>query len=131
MKEHIRKRKIMAVTLTGSLANFLLLVFKFVAGVLGHSSAMIADAVHSLSDFVTDVIVLLFINISSKPKDEGHDYGHGKYETLATTIIGIVLMCVGAAFSGMVRTRYLDFILEANSWKVLARSHLLPPLSLF
>lgn len=61
MKEHIRKRKIMAVTLTGSLANFLLLVFKFVAGVLGHSSAMIADAVHSLSDFVTDVIVLLFI----------------------------------------------------------------------
>lgn len=45
---------------------------------------------------MTDVIVLLFINISSKPKDEGHDYGHGKYETLATTIIGIVLMCVGA-----------------------------------
>ena len=131
MKEHIRKRKIMAVTLTGSLANFLLLVFKFVAGVLGHSSAMIADAVHSLSDFVTDVIVLLFINISSKPKDEGHDYGHGKYETLATTIIGIVLMCVGAGLSGMVRTRYLDFILEANSWKVPARSHLLPPLSLF
>ena len=67
----------MAVTLIGSLANFLLLVFKFIAGVLGHSSAMIADAVHSLSDFVTDVIVLLFINISSKPKDEGHDYGHG------------------------------------------------------
>ena len=64
MKEHIRKRKIMAVTLIGSLANFLLLVFKFIAGVLGHSSAMIADAVHSLSDFVTDVIVLLFINIT-------------------------------------------------------------------
>ena len=66
MKEHIRKRKIMAVTLIGSLANFLLLVFKFVAGVLGHSSAMIADAVHSLSDFVTDVIVLLFINRPSR-----------------------------------------------------------------
>ena len=58
----------MAVTLVGSLANFLLLVFKFMAGVLGHSSAMVADAVHSLSDFVTDIIVLLFINISSKPK---------------------------------------------------------------
>lgn len=85
----------MAVTLLGSLANFLLLVFKFVAGWLGHSSAMIADAVHSLSDFVTDIIVLLFINISSKPKDESHDYGHGKYETLATSIIGIVLLCVG------------------------------------
>lgn len=95
MKAHTRKREIVIVTLIGSLVDFLLLVFKFAAGVLGHSGAMIADAVHSLSDFVTDVIVLLFINISSKPKDEGHDYGHGKYETLATSIIGIVLMCVG------------------------------------
>ena len=91
-----RKKEIIGITLLGSVANFLLLVFKFVAGFLGHSSAMIADAVHSLSDFVTDVIVLLFINISSKPKDESHDYGHGKYETLATSIIGIVLMGVGA-----------------------------------
>ncbi|MCD7848707.1 MAG: cation diffusion facilitator family transporter [Parabacteroides sp.] len=95
MKAHTRKREIVIVTLIGSLVDFLLLVFKFAAGVLGHSGAMIVDAVHSLSDFVTDVIVLLFINISSKPKDEGHDYGHGKYETLATSIIGIVLMCVG------------------------------------
>ena len=131
MKEHIRKRKIMAVTLTGSFANFLLLVFKFIAGVLGHSSAMIADAVHSLSDFVTDIIVLLFINISSKPKDEGHDYGHGKYETLATTIIGIVLMCVGVGLFWDGAKRFSDFILGTNSWKALVRSHLLPPLSLF
>lgn len=85
----------MRVTVLGSIGNFLLLVFKFVAGFVGHSSAMIADAVHSLSDFVTDIIVLVFINISSKPKDEDHDYGHGKYETLATSIIGIVLLCVG------------------------------------
>lgn len=96
MKEPIRKKRIMAVTMAGSFANFLLLVFKLMAGVLGHSSAMVADAVHSLSDFVTDVIVLLFINISSKPKDKGHEYGHGKYETLATTIIGILLIGVGA-----------------------------------
>ncbi len=85
----------MTVTLIGSFANFILLTFKFVAGVVGHSGAMIADAVHSLSDFVTDVIVLLFIHISSKPKDEGHDYGHGKFETLATTVIGLILLCVG------------------------------------
>ena len=85
-----RKKEIMRVTLLGSFANFVLLVFKFVAGIWGHSSAMIADAVHSLSDFVTDIIVLLFVNISSKPKDESHDYGHGKYETLATSIVGIV-----------------------------------------
>lgn len=95
MSGESRKKKIVAVTVLGSVANFLLLVFKFIAGFLGHSSAMIADAVHSLSDFVTDIIVLLFINISSKPKDESHDYGHGKYETLATSIIGIVLLFVG------------------------------------
>ena len=85
----------MKVTLLGSLANLLLLIFKFVAGILGHSSAMVADAVHSLSDFITDVVVLLFVKISSKPKDEGHDYGHGKYETFATLIIGVVLLMVG------------------------------------
>ena len=90
-----REKDIVRVTLGGSLVNFFLLVFKFIAGFWGHSSAMIADAVHSLSDFVTDVIVLIFINISSKPKDEEHEYGHGKYETLATSIIGIVLLCVG------------------------------------
>lgn len=90
----------MRVTLIGSLGNFLLLIFKFIAGILGHSSAMIADAVHSLSDFVTDVIVLVFVNISSKPKDESHDYGHGKYETLATSLIGLVLLAVGVGLFG-------------------------------
>lgn len=85
----------MRVTLLGSLGNFGLLLFKFVAGILGHSSAMIADAVHSLSDFITDMVVLVFVNISSKPQDESHDYGHGKYETLATSVVGIVLLAVG------------------------------------
>ena len=74
----------------------MLLVFKFVAGIMGHSAAMVADAVHSLSDFVTDVVVLVFVHISGKPKDKSHDYGHGKYETLALTIIGFVLFAVAA-----------------------------------
>lgn len=90
-----RQRGIYRVTLVGSVANLLLLIFKFVAGIVGHSAAMLADAVHSLSDFVTDIIVLVFVRISSKPEDEGHDYGHGKYETLATAIIGIILVLVG------------------------------------
>ena len=90
-----RERGIYHVTLVGSVANLLLLIFKFVAGIVGHSAAMLADAVHSLSDFVTDIIVLVFVRISSKPEDEGHDYGHGKYETLATAIIGIILVLVG------------------------------------
>lgn len=94
-KLHKREKEILKVTWIGSIANFMLLTFKFVAGFLGHSSAMIADAVHSLSDFVTDIIVIVFVRISGKPEDESHRYGHGKYETLATAIIGIILFVAG------------------------------------
>lgn len=114
MKTDKRKKKIVAVTVAGSISNFLLLVFKFVAGIVGHSGAMIADAVHSLSDFVTDMIVLLFIHISSKPKDESHDYGHGKYETLATSIIGIVLLCVGAGLFWEGAHKIYDFYFKGE-----------------
>lgn len=91
-----REKEIYRVTIIGGIANSLLVAFKFIAGFLGNSTAMIADAIHSLSDFLTDVIVLLFIRISSKPQDKSHDYGYGKYETLATTIIGLALFIVGA-----------------------------------
>lgn len=94
-KADAREREIYRVTLAGSVVNLLLLLFKFVAGIAGHSAAMVADAVHSLSDFATDMVVILFVHISSKPEDAGHDYGHGKYETLATAIIGLALLCVG------------------------------------
>lgn len=90
-----REKEIYRVTLVGSAGNLALLVFKFVAGVLGHSAAMVADAVHSLSDFFTDLVVLLFVRVSARPQDESHDYGHGKFETLATLFIGLAL--VGAA----------------------------------
>ena len=89
-----REREIYKVTLVGSAANVLLTVFKFVAGLLGHSAAMTADAVHSLSDLLTDAVVLFFVRISAKPEDCGHDYGHGKFETLATSLIGIALAMV-------------------------------------
>ena len=79
----------------GSIVNLLLLIFKFVAGIMGHSAAMVADAVHSLSDFVTDIIVIVFVKISGKPEDDNHRYGHGKYETLATAMIGVALFVVG------------------------------------
>lgn len=95
MGELSRESEIYRVTIVGSIVNFMLLVFKFVAGVLGHSAAMVADAVHSLSDFVTDIIVIVFVRISSKPADSTHGYGHGKFETLATTIVGCVLLGVG------------------------------------
>ena len=91
----LRERKIVRVTLIGSVGNFVLLVFKFIAGVVGHSADMIADAVHSLSDFITDVIVIVFVRISSKPQDEDHEFGHGKFETLATLVIAVLLFGVG------------------------------------
>ena len=100
-----RKREIYKVTLVGGVVNVVLLVFKFIAGILGHSAAMVADAVHSLSDFVTDVIVIAFVHISGKPQDKSHDYGHGKYETLAMTFIGVALMAVaiGILYSGVTK----------------------------
>lgn len=100
-----RNKKIYQVTLVGGVVNVVLLVFKFVAGILGHSAAMVADAVHSLSDFATDIIVLVFVHISGKPEDKSHDYGHGKYETLAMTIIGMALLVVafGIVYSGMTK----------------------------
>lgn len=91
-----REKEIYRVTLCGSAGNLALVAFKAVAGLLGHSPAMVADAVHSLSDFVTDVVVLVFVGISAKPQDESHDYGHGKFETLASFFIGLALMAAAA-----------------------------------
>ena len=96
MNENSREQSIFKITWIGSIVNFILLIFKFIAGILGHSSALIADAVHSLSDFITDIIVIVFVKISGKPEDENHRYGHGKYETLATALIGLALFAVGA-----------------------------------
>ena len=95
MKENQREKEIYKVTIVGALANVTLLIFKFVAGIISNSAAMIADAVHSLSDFITDVVVIVFVKISSKPQDKSHDYGHGKFETLATLIIGTALLFIG------------------------------------
>ena len=90
--------------------NFLLLVFKLIAGFLGHSSALVADAVHSLSDFATDIIVIVFVKISGKPEDDDHRYGHGKYETLATALIGVALFAVGIGLLVSGATRVADVI---------------------
>ncbi|MEG2614178.1 MAG: cation diffusion facilitator family transporter [Alistipes sp.] len=91
----IRKCKIYHVTWVGFVINLLLSVGKLAAGIFGRSGAMVADAVHSLSDLATDVVVIACAGISSKPKDESHDFGHGKFETLATIIIAIALAVVG------------------------------------
>ncbi len=100
-----RNKEIYKVTLVGGAVNVILLLFKFVAGIVAHSAAMVADAVHSLSDFVTDIIVLVFVHISGKPEDKDHEYGHAKYETLAMTIIGVALLlvAVGIVYNGLTK----------------------------
>ena len=90
-----RTKQIYRVTLLGMFINIALFAFKLVAGIVGRSGAMIADAVHSASDFATDIVVLAFVRISSKPRDDDHKWGHGKYETLASLIIGVALFAVG------------------------------------
>lgn len=92
----IRKHRIYRVTFVGFVVNLVLSCLKLAAGVVGRSGAMVADAVHSFSDLATDVVVIAFARISAKPRDDGHDYGHGKYETLATIIISLALGIVGA-----------------------------------
>ena len=83
------------ITWLGAFVNLLLVAVKFAAGIAGLSAAMVADAVHSLSDLATDAIVIIFVKLSNKPADSDHDYGHGKYETFATLIIGTLLAIVG------------------------------------
>ena len=102
-----REREIQKVTLVGCAGNVALMVCKLIAGVVGHSSAMIADAVHSMSDFVTDIIVLTFVSVSAKPQDASHDYGHGKFETIATFFIGLALV---AAATGIIVSGALSLI---------------------
>lgn len=91
-----RTNKITFVTMVGSVVNAALTAFKIVAGIIGHSAAMVADGVHSLSDLLSDVVVLVFVRISGKGRDKNHDYGHGKFETFATLIISLMLLVVGA-----------------------------------
>lgn len=91
----MREKKIRQITFIGAVVNIVLTVLKIVLGFFGKSAAMIADGVHSLSDLLSDIIVLIFSHISSKGKDRKHAFGHGKYETLATLIVSMILVAVG------------------------------------
>lgn len=110
MDTNNRIKTIRNVTLIGIAVNLVLTAGKIIAGIVGKSSAMMADGVHSLSDLVTDLIVLVFIRISGKERDENHQYGHGKYETFATMLISFVLMVVGAGIFWTSSKKVIDSI---------------------
>jgi len=91
-----REKQISRITWIGMAINAVLTLFKLVAGFVGKSSAMIADGVHSLSDFISDIVILVFLKISNKSRDKSHDFGHGKFETMATFILSLILIVVAA-----------------------------------
>ncbi|MBC7086754.1 MAG: cation transporter [Methanomethylovorans sp.] len=93
--EKERSKIAVGVTINGMLINIVLTIFKFLAGILGNSAAMIADAVHSLSDLITDIVVIVGLKAAGKPADKNHQYGHGKIETLCATFVGVVLLIIG------------------------------------
>lgn len=95
-----REQEIRRITVSGAIVNIFLTIFKIIAGILGRSAAMVADAIHSLSDLLSDIVVLVFTHISSKGKDKDHSFGHGKFETLATLIVSVILVAVGARLMG-------------------------------
>lgn len=108
-----RGHVISSVTVWGAAANLGLSALKMAAGILGRSSAMMADAVHSLSDLVSDVVVLVMVRVASKGKDKSHDYGHGKFETLATVIVSLLLLIVGARLmAGAIRS--IRFVIDGG-----------------
>lgn len=90
-----RAREAKKVTWVGFVINLLLSIAKLIAGITGKSAAMVADAVHSISDFTTDVVVIAFVGVTAKDCDDSHHYGHGKYETFATLLISAALLAVG------------------------------------
>ena len=119
-----RTESAVRITWIGFFVNFILSCGKIAAGYFGRSSAMIADGIHSFSDFVTDLIVIVFVKIAGKGRDEGHQYGHGKFETLATLIISFLLLfvAIGLFYDGI--TKVIDSIngtvLDKPSYMALA-----------
>lgn len=92
------------------MVNLLLTVAKIIAGIMGRSSAMIADGVHSFSDISTDIAVIFGLKVADKPRDESHDFGHGKFETLVTAFIGLFLIAVSGGIVYSSGTGIIKFI---------------------
>lgn len=101
------------VTLAGLWLNVVLVALKLFFGYQGHSDALVADGYHSMSDFITDFIVIVFVSASYKKADEGHPYGHGKFETVATVLISLMLLGVGVMI-GVEGVRSLTLSLQGN-----------------
>lgn len=122
--EGSRIREAIKITWIGFIVNFILSAGKILAGIFGRSSAMLADGIHSLSDFITDFIIIIFIKVSSREKDQDHHYGHGKFETLATLLVSVILFLagIGLLYNGGEKIYYSlkGIEIEKPTWLALA-----------
>lgn len=108
------------VTLAGILVNAVLIGLKFAGGVFGQSQALIADAVHSVSDFFTDIVALVGLAISSKAPDEEHPFGHARLETLATAVIGLALIVTAVGLALDAADSIYEQAVKHPTWLALA-----------
>ena len=97
------KRIIRKLSLVSIFGNTILSGFKMIAGIFGHSGAMISDAIHSFSDVLTTVIAYFGVKFSKKEADKAHPYGHERFECVASLILGLMLLLtgVGVGIAGM------------------------------
>ncbi len=109
-----REKAAQKVTLFGMFINFLLVLIKFIAGIIGGSAALVADAIHSLSDFISDIIVIVGFKITAKPADESHNYGHGKVETISAVIIGLLLVILSFVLIGTSGFKIYQFFFKGK-----------------
>lgn len=113
-KNHITEaHEINAITYWGMLVNILLSILKIMVGAIINSVALIADGIHSFSDLITDITVIISAGAARKPPDDHHPYGHGKFETIGTQIIGLILIIVGA---GIARQALIDLYRHLESF---------------
>ena len=112
----VRAQRIRRITWIGLATNLFLATLKMGVGWIGSSQAVIADAVHSLSDMLTDIAVLLGVNFWTAPADEDHPYGHGRIETLITVVIGssLTLVAFGIGYRALATIRYVH--IEQPGW---------------
>lgn len=110
------------VTLIGGLINLLLAIGKVVAGFYGHSQALIVDGVHSFSDLATDLLVMVIFKVAGHGADETHPYGHGRFETIATVVLGLFLATVagGIIWDAARRLQGEAPLLTPHRWVLIA-----------
>jgi cation diffusion facilitator family transporter len=95
MLDDLKNNPGVRVILVGALANLILATLKIAGGIIGRSTAMVADGIHSLSDLLTDGVVLFTHKIGQLPADENHPYGHGRAETIGATVVGAIIIAAG------------------------------------